>query len=214
MDGTKTSVTEAGGNRGGRPRKDGLVPGSDAALAVDRKKDAEYQKQKRADKTAARVAALKPNPNVTEPALDIAPRPGEAPPVGLVPQPVVSTPDWLPSDLQPLAETGVPLLEEWRQSRRRKILAPLNLDAAATSKILSETRWPDFARNSLKQSAPETLASLANWCSLPKELKPHLVSIPALAFLIQHEMECDARLEKIVKEQLARQQAAIAEKKT
>ena len=102
--------------------------------------------------------------------------------------------------MQPLVEQAVPLLEEMDVAGCKKKLAPLKLDAATTSQILCEARWPEISKRSLIAGGPHSLAEVANWLHVPYSLKNHLLSLPAVAHIMQHRAGVADRIEKLVRE--------------
>jgi hypothetical protein len=93
-----------GGNRGGRPRKDGLVPGSVEAITKDREADAERKRVIRARQSAILAATKGPVlPGLDDP---------NAPPAG---GPAVVP--WDPGTLRPIFDQLVPAAEKFMVSR-------------------------------------------------------------------------------------------------
>src|SRR5881409_535128 len=102
------TVPRFGGLRGGKPRTDGLVPGSAEAAAADRERDARRKRERR-DKVKAPEPA--PLPSITSPVASPVATPvtGEADQPGAVP---VSFVPWDAQTLKPLFDQIIPTVED------------------------------------------------------------------------------------------------------
>lgn len=213
VEATKAGVIPLGGLRGGRPRKDGLLPGSPEAVAADRKKDADYQAKKRAERSALR-AANPPAPVPALPAGPLAATPAATPQQMAVDfgTPIVAPVDsWKAEDFLELTRDGVPVLELWDLLDVKKSVAPLRLDAAATSEILRDSRWPEELKRSLQSGCPHTMATAFNLFRVPLTLRGKLsgaLGLPALFALFQFRSDRNERIERLVREFKEREAAA------
>src|SRR5213594_1525076 len=103
------TVPRFGGLRGGKPRTDGLVPGSPEAAAADRERDASRKRQRR-DKVKPPEPAPLPSQAapVASPVATLAP--GEAAQPGVAP---VAFVPWDAQTFKPLFDQLIPTVEDW-----------------------------------------------------------------------------------------------------
>jgi len=202
VEAAQKEVARLNGLRGGRPRKDGLIPGSPEAKERDNKDAKDRMQRLRDNRRASTLPPLPaaPTPEPGQP--PSATNPAQTIPVdfaGGVPAPVIG---WTPADLQPVVENAIAVGEEWDALDNRKILEPLGLDAAAQSRILSPTRWPQSAKLGLQKGGAESLSEIFNITGVPTGIKKHLLSLPAAAYLFQHIKESKGELKKLVAEEM------------
>jgi hypothetical protein len=182
-----------GGKRGGRPRNDGLIPGSADAIEADKKKDR--------DRKAASVVARNAAPVPVQPAPlpgQIAPGATQPPPGGLVPVPVINPDAWTAQEAQPLVVHSLPVVEHLLTARRLAKLREAKMPGPLIMQVKSDSAWPPTVKETLNQSLPGSAAKLLTFVHFPKFFKDELSSLPALALLIQHEMAVNERLDKII----------------
>lgn len=206
VEATAASIARANGLRGGRPRKDGLIPGSEEARQADNNAARDRMQRLRDNRKAS--APLPPLPPAATPEPGATPSVDGAPPqtipvhfpgnVGLAPV------AWTPADLQPVVESSIGVGEAWDYADNKKIIAPLELDAAAQSRILQPTRWPEVAKLGLQRGGAESLAEIFNALGVPVAVKKHLLSLPSVALLVQHVATNKAELRKLVAEEVAK----------
>lgn len=205
----KASVAAVGGLRGGRPRKDGLVPGSEAARKADLERDAEYQKNKRAAKSAAKFGA---GPTVDPlPSAPLASGPESAAVAsagGMVLGPGFESPDWTAAEAAPVVAALVEVGEAWDQLDNEKIIEPLKLDAAQRSKILSRTSWPLKQKQTVITALPGPTARVLSLIHIPKSAKGYIEGIPALALLAKTIADNKRELRQIVADEMAKKNPA------
>ena len=198
----KPRVELFGGLRGGRKRKDGLVPGSPEALAADREKDAERKRLARERDRLANPAPLPPASAATATAT--------LPPVQNA---AVPTPDnlgtftgvenfetvaWLAKDVEPLVNELVELTEELCQtainSRCKKARLPMEI----AKEIESDARWATRAKAMIKQGGADLFAQLMNKSQIPLAIRPYiLITIGSLQIAIG-QMKILKRLDQLI----------------
>lgn len=212
---SQREVARLNGLKGGRPRKDGLVPGSAEADAADKEKARARMARLRGERQTI-LSTVAPLPAAT------TPEPGTSPSgatstqtiaVDFAGQPPLAPLGWTPTDLQPVVENTLAVGEEWDYADNKKIIAPLELDAAAQSRVLQPTRWPQAAKTGLMQGGAQSLAQLFNAIGVPVGVKNHLLAIPAAARLWDHITASKKELRLLVAEEMRKKkgEAAAAE---
>lgn len=118
------------------------------------------------------------------------------------------SPEWQAADAAPVVAALVDAGEAWDEYDNRQILAPLALDAAATSKILSRARWPEKHKLTVVKALPAPTAKLLTLIRIPKAAKDYVEGIPALALLVKTIADNKKDLRALVQEELAKKQPA------
>ena len=187
-----------GGNVGRKARADGLKPGSAEAVAADRERDAQRKRDERAQKRASTPPPLLPelapppvssSPDTAGPSLDA---------LGAVPlDPVVA---WTPDDFRQCAVELVELAEAWRVDAHTKHAVVGKLPRPVVEEIARGAAFPSASKKSLSTASPATLAKMFNALHVPVALKPIISTAPALAYLIVRDLQCHARIEKLIAE--------------
>lgn len=95
---------------------------------------------------------------------------------------------------------GLPVAEHLLTHRRLIKMREAKLPAHIIQQIRSDSAWPQTAKDTLHQSLPAPAAKLLTALHVPKAFKDEISSIPALALLVQHQMDVDARLDKLIEE--------------
>lgn len=189
----KQTVPLFGGLRGGRPRLDGLKPGSPEARDADRRKNSERmaanrERERRAKEPPAlpaRAAGALDDPGAqTIPVVD-----------GLGLDPVVQ---WAPEDFRQVAVDCVELAEAWRVDAHTKTAAAGHLPRAVVEEIARDAAFPKGTKNSLSNASPATLAKMFNAMKVPLALKSVIATAPALTFLIIRDFQLTAKIERLV----------------
>ena len=200
-DGAKASVVPYGGNAGGRPRADGLVPGSPEAIQADRDKEAERGRKRRA---AGRIVQQN---TVVPPALPSAaatPSPSSAPGVPVAGSPSVAVDAWSAADFNFVVADCIQIAETWRVKTKTDKAIKGNLAPVVAEEIGAAFAFPSQAKDSLRASSPEGFAKVFNALRVPISLKPAISACPALAYIIVRDFQLDAKLDKMI--------AAVAER--
>lgn len=184
-----------GGLRGGRPRKDGLIPGSDEAREADRLKDAERKRK-------ARAAAPPPPLPPAEPALDAPPAEADGGPVlrggGELPLDAAPPPDWAAEDLQSATNQLVAMLEDIDVRHIEDKCKSANLDGALVAEIVKDARWNASAKKSVAGGGAPILAKVLNKLHVPKGAKPVLDFIPGLGLILAERHQLNKRLDALI----------------
>lgn len=174
---------ERGGLKGGRPRKDGLTPGSPEALEADREKD-------RARKRNARRG----NPPTLPPASPVA-SPVVEPQAAGVPASAVP---WNPGQLAPFFQDVVPAVEEWSKERLAGKAAKVpGIPPELLDEIRRDAAWNPAARAAIVSTGPEVLTKWLNKMGVSGEHAPEVVLATAIgAVVLSHHMLA-AKLDKM-----------------
>jgi len=201
------SVIKAGGNKGGRPRADGLVPGSPEAIAEDRRKEAERSAKRR---EVAKVRELQENPYRLSPS--DAPAPGAT--ATQIPvtdgQPSLEAVDWRPEDFNQVAVDSVELAEAWNINRHVKRRVDGGLAPSVVALAQSECAFPPGTKKSLQSSSPAGLAKLFNTLHVPIAFKPFISTFPALTYLVVRDFQICAREDDLIAKVAAERKATEA----
>ena len=185
-----------GGLRDGRPRADGLIPGSPEAKQRDREKDAERKRNER----AAKRAAAEPPPL---PSAQAASNPAQAPSDNSLPVPglVAPTPGpvpWEASTLKPLFDQLIPTIEALTGSRVHALAEKARLPLKVIDDIDDSAKWPDPAKKALAISAPQVAAKWMNKTGVSAENQPELVMFTAIGSIAASHMMVVSKLEKLI----------------
>lgn len=194
---TVATVEKFGGNPGGRPRKDGLKPGSQEALAVDREKARVRQQNHR-----ARVAAS--NPPVLP--ANLPPGPGapapQAPGVAALPpgESVQVVAPWQPDLLRPLFEELVPEVEAEMVASNTTKAAEARLPAALIKEVEKDSRWSQTAKKAVIVSSPPVAAKLLGLMGISPENQNEVVLVGALLSIWRGHARVARRLDTLIAE--------------
>lgn len=184
-------------NRGGRPRKDGLPPGSPQAEAADKKRERERKQLER--EATAKVVLPPPLPSA------VAPNPGPSPTSPGVPAPATVGPDVPPVPWQPEILSGLidELIEAAEQSRVEDYLKKCN-EAGLMPKLVKEiendARFPRTAKALLKTSLPRLSAKWLNKTGISAEYQDEISCLSAVILIVKHNSSVDARFDEILLE--------------
>ena len=184
-----------GGNAGGKPRGDGLVPGSPQAAAADREKD-------RIRKQASRAVAqqLRPEPAALPSALPgatMAPAPGESavPGAGQAATPFVP---WDPSTIKPLVEKMMEAAEQGRLAKFAAKTQQLGDMPKLIKEIQDDAHFPPEAKAMLSISLPRMAAKWLNKSGLSAEYQDEIACGTAVLLIVQHNRKIDQKLDKLI----------------
>ena len=203
------TVPRFGGLRAGRKRADGLVPGSDEALAADREKERLRKARQRARQRAENPPAL---PAVADdgeplPGLDAAPLDtGEAPggDLGGVPGAECGAPvPWDAASLAPLIEQLLPTLEAASVARITRKAAAAKLPADLLRAVENDSRWPKPAAKVLQMAGPQLAAKWLNKTGVSAEHQLEVAVLSAVGCIVAGQSAVLSRLEKIIAEKAA-----------
>jgi hypothetical protein len=191
------SVAAFGGLRGGKPRDDGLVPGSPEALAADKDKDA---KRKRDDRAAKKLADPQPLPSApangvhtVSPALNgAAALPGTAPIVQEIP--------WDPAALRPLLEELIDGAEQGRAEKRRARAAAVGLPDRVVKEVTAGAVYPAAAKRALALSGSNGTAKLMNSLGVSGKYSDVAIAATALTAIMVSNRRSDAKFEELITE--------------
>lgn len=202
-------VIRFGGNKGGRPRKDGLTPGSPEAIAADRDADAKRKREARAAASAQRMAT---NPPRLAPlASPVANTPAQTIPV--VDGPPVDAPvNWLASDFNQVAVDSIELADLWNIQRHVKRRLDGKLPHSIVAATADEVGFPAKSKQSLQSSSPAGLAWAFNALGVPVAFKPFVSTFPALTYLVLRDFSIMAKEDKLIAEEKERREKADAQK--
>jgi hypothetical protein len=187
------TVPRFGGLRGGKPRKDGLVPGSTEAAAADRERD---RRRKEAERKVAEPAPLPSlglgaavaSP-VTTPVAGEVPQPGAAP-VSFVP--------WDAQTLKPLFDQLIPTVEDWHVDHITGLVERAKLPAEIVKEIGKDARWPGPSRKAIEVSAPQVAAKWLNKSGISAENQPELVLGTAIVSIAVSHRQLLLKLKKLL----------------
>lgn len=197
------TVPSFGGIRGGRVRRDGLIPGSPEALAEDRRKDRERKRrarQKPADPApipsqggsgpAHKTPTVETVAGSALPGPDSLPGPSQ--PVGLAP--------WKDEDLKPIFDQLLPTFEELSCGQIISRAEKASLPAELVRDIGKDARWPKVARQSLDMGCPMLAAKYLNKSGISSENKPEVLVGTAVATILAGHMLLLSKLDKLIAE--------------
>lgn len=180
-----------GGNKGGRPRKDGLVPGSAEALLADREKDASRKRDTRAQARTLLALSQAPAP--------VATLPGGADP-GTAPAPGQNLHPWDPGLVAPVFEQVVPAIEKLLVARLGAKAAKAKLPLDLVKEIERDAAFAAPAKAAIVTAGPVCVAKWLNAAGIGAEHAPEVILGTAVASIAAaHFMLC-ARLDNLVKE--------------
>ncbi len=194
------SVPRFGGLRSGRPRKDGLVPGSPAALAADREKERvrknAYRARTRVEDppalpaAGARLVGAPPTAPAGPPGSGLAPLGAD----GAAPVP------WDAATLKPLFEQLLPSVEQMTITRLTGRAAKGGLPGDVLKAIEDDARWSQPTKTALLLSGPQVTAKWLNKSGLSAENQPEVVFTTAVCSLVVSQMLLGAKLDKLIAE--------------
>jgi hypothetical protein len=187
-----------GGNRGGKPRKDGLVPGSAEAVEADRK----YERERKADQRAKTRAE---NPPALPPALpgkvpapsNNFPAPGAALAVDSTAQAPPSVP-WQADTFAELARELVPELEAQAVASITRRAAKAGLSKDFLKEIEHDCRWGEATKKALVIALPQLVAKWLNRSGVSSEWQPEVVCGTAAAKILVNHLRIVNRLDKLI----------------
>ena len=195
-----SSVPAFGGNRGGKSRRDGLAPGSQAAKEADRKRDAERKRLAREE--AARLAEPPPLPSAAETGNGSLPPPvnGLAPGApGAVPVQSDVVP-WDPGTIRPLLEELINGSEQSRVQKRKTRAVAVGLPDRIVKEVAGDANYPDAAKRALALSGANGTAKILNGLGVSGKYSDAAIASTALIAILISNRRSDARFEEMIAE--------------
>jgi hypothetical protein len=196
---TAERVVEFGGNKGGRPRADNLVPGSPEAQEADRKKEtlrkAEYRAKLRAKNPPALPPAL---PSVGSQGSSTLNAPQALPgnqSAGIGAPPVA----WQPDSLQPIIDQILPIIEQERVRSKTTKAVKAALPAPLLKEIEKDSHFPASAKVTLSTSVPRMCAKWLNKFGLSAEYQDETLTVLAILSIYHNDSRIDSKLDKLIK---------------
>src|SRR5439155_18075770 len=191
-DSAVATVPRFGGLRGGKPRTDGLVPGSPEAAAADRERDARRKRERR-----VKAPEPAPLPSITSPVAGPVTTPvaGEAAQPGAVPVPFVP---WDAQTLKPLFDQLIPTVEDLHVDHLTGMAEEAKLSGEIVKEIGRDARWPGPARKAIEISAPQVAAKWLNKSGISAENQPEVVLGTAIVSIAVSHRKLSLKLEKLL----------------
>lgn len=167
----------------GRPRLDGLVPGSPEAAEADQAKDRE---RKRVAAAKARATLLANRQAQAPSPLDSGPPPADH--LALVP--------WEPDSLKPLFAQLLPALQKYATARL--VMRAESIGPEFAKEVEKDAAWPGPAVVALEASGPQALARVLNRLGLPPENAPEIICATAVAAIAGHYLLLHQKLNRLL----------------
>ena len=190
------SVPKFGGNRGGKPRTDGLVPGSPEALAADRAKDAE---RKRAERAKLRASSPPPLPSALPTGSNSPDAQSDNQGTG-VSAPISTDVPWVTDDIRPLLDELIPLLEQESIESRAQRAREGNLPTKVVAEIEKDARWKEFTKLGLSRGGSEILIKWLNRLGVSTANKGEITFALAFVHMLLHNRKIDRRIDTMIQE--------------
>ncbi len=198
------SVPLFGGYVGGRPRKDGLKPGSPEAKAADLEKD-RLRKARKAAAERAAIEAANPQPL---PAAVPGSIPASTVAVGAglpVPDaPAVAVP-WESAQLKPLFDQLLPAVEALTVRQIVDRAEKAKLPQAVVNAVEKDCAWSEPSRKALAVATPQVAAKWLNKSGISAENQPELVMGTAICAIVVGHTRVLRRLDKLIATQAQEQ---------
>lgn len=193
-------VAAFGGLRGGRPRKDGLIPGSPEARAADAEKE-----RTRKARYRARLAAVDDPPPLPPPG---APPVGPVPPEGGDPAagalPAGDPPiPWQAEDLKPLLDEVLPLVEAGRVRKLTEKAQKARFGPEIVREIAKDAEFPETAKKAVEKSLSRVAAKLANATGIGAQYKDETILAAGVVAIVAQQMKLEEKLDRLIAEQMA-----------
>jgi hypothetical protein len=172
--GATATVVKHGGNRGGKPRADGLVPGSQEALEADRDADRLRKQITRANAAAAQAPSPIPSvhgqpqapgaPLVPGPGGLAAPYNGPAPPV-----------PWTADMLKNICGQMIGACETLTANQLLDAALKVGMPEAVIEEMKLDGDWPALSKEALIIALPELCAKWLNKAGISSEYRFELM---------------------------------------
>ena len=186
--GAQVAAPLFGGLRGGRPRKDGLAPGSPEAIEADRKKDAERKRRQREQQP-------KPEP----PPLPSATAVPAAGSLGALRPAIEGSPaaPWDPKMLQPLFDQLVPTVEKVSVGQITRRARVARIPEEIVKVIETDAAWSPVAKTAIESSGPQVAAKWLTRFGISSENQHELVLGTAIVSILSSHVLIIRRLDKL-----------------
>lgn len=185
-----------GGYRGGRPRKDGLAPGSPEAIAADREKDRQRKARSRAAQAQAQPAPL-PSASQAQAVPSPAPAPAGDPPPLAAPDGSAFIP-WQAGMLEPLFRQLVPAAEQMSVQQITARAEKAHLDKELIADVADSAKWNAMSKKALEASGPQVAAKWLNKMGLSAENQAEVIFGTALASIVAGQVMVIKKLDKLI----------------
>jgi hypothetical protein len=183
----KDTAPKFGGIRGGKPRDDGLVPGSPEAKEADRKKDKLRKRKERQDPPALPAAGpVESAPQATPGAVVPVPGPQGAP---VIP--------WDPESLKEVFALVIPTAEELLTGQITAQAQKARLPASELQNIERVVRWTPMEKKALETFCPRAAAKWLNRLHVPSGTQDEIVLATVLAKIGLRHVKLMNRLKQI-----------------
>lgn len=190
-----TLAVKHGGDKGGRKRSDGLVPGSAEALEADRKRDAQRKKDARRAVSEQRVPEPLP-PKIVQPVDTLQPMGGGPLPVdGLAP---LAVEPWRAEDVNPAVIQTIQLAMEAEKLHIEGKLKKANIPVSEWNAALETMKWPEMSVKAFKDNGASASARFLTWMGIDRKYKDVINVCPAFLWFIIDRMKAYKRLDELV----------------
>jgi hypothetical protein len=194
------SVPAFGGNRGGKARKDGLAPGSQAAKEADRKRDAERKRLAREE--AARVAEPPPLPSAVQTENGSVPPPANSLVAGA---PGPAAPEdapvpWDPASLRPLFEELIEGAEESRVNKLRSMATKAALPDKLVAEIARDAKYSPTCKRTMILTAPNVTAKAMNRIGISGKYSDEAILLTAVIGNFIQGRRLQGKLQKLIEQ--------------
>jgi hypothetical protein len=186
--------------RGGRSRRDGLIPGSTEAAEADRAADAKRKKDERAERRALLEPAPLPAAALAGP---VAP-PADSPVAGPL-APVVPFVPWDRETLKPLFDELIPTVERLTVQRFTERAEKAKLPADFVKQVGRDAQWSAPARKAIELSASQVAARWLNKSGISAENQAEVVLCTAALSILATQRALLRRLDKMIAERTAQE---------
>ena len=181
-----------GGLRGGRKRKDGLVPGSSQAIEADREKDRlRKENQRKREQAAADPTAL-PTAGLAN---ESSPAPGAV--AGNLDTEGIPPLPWDAKMLAPLFEQLVPTIEELTVNQIASRAAKARIPADIIREIEVDAKWSKPAKKAIELSAPQVAAKWLNKTGISAENQAEVILFTAISSILASHVMLVRRLDQL-----------------
>lgn len=195
------TVPQFGGNRGGKARRDNLVPGSPEAIAADREKERLKKQRQRAAKRAENPPVLPSKLSETpSPAAGAPPAPPSGETVGSIDS-GLTTVAWTPDDLREIFVELVPTAEQELVGRITRKAATAKLPAPLLKEIEQDARWGETTKKGIILGGSGTCAKWLNKAGVSAEYKAEVVLALSILRLGTNHLRISRRLDDLIREQ-------------
>lgn len=194
------AVARHGGLAGGRPRLDGLVPGSPEALEADRRKSTARQQEYRDKKRRENPPSLPPSLPATGAG---APSQGQAQAGTQGGDPASALAEilaWVPEDFQEIVSELIGTIEQARVAKKNGLALESKLPPKMVKMIDDDARWDEATKKTLAIMLPKLIAKYANMTGISAEWKLECICGVCLIRLWRKDTGTDALLKQLIEQ--------------